>query len=79
MIGVPLAGVDEQHLAGADLAGLRSIVEMQPSVSHYQRDWNRVPMLGDTLARLQAQADDSHRAAVGYLLEAKRSRRFGTV
>lgn len=78
MIGVLFAGIDEQHLAGAHFAGLLSIVEMQPAVSDDQRHGNGVAMLRHSLARLQAQSDDAHRAAVSDLLEAKRSRRFAS-
>ena len=78
MIGVLFARIDEQHLAGADLAGLLSIVEPQASVGHDQCDRDRVAMLRHDLAWFEPQTDDAHRAAIGNLLEPKRSRCFST-
>lgn len=46
---------------------------MQAPFGDDERDRNRVPMLGYRLARLQPQAHDAHRPAVGDLLKAKRT------
>ena len=70
-IGVPLARIDQQHLTSADLSGFRPVVEVQAPFGDDQGDRYRVPMLGHFLARLEAQANDPHRPAVGDLLKAK--------
>jgi len=70
---VPLARVDQQHLAGPNLACLHSVIELQPTARHDQRDGNGVAVLGDGLAWLEAQSDHAHGAAVRNLLEAERS------
>ena len=69
-----LSRVDQQHLSRPDLARLRAVGEMQAASGHDQRDGDRVPMLGDGLARLEAQADNAHRTAVGDLLKPERAR-----
>jgi 2-phosphosulfolactate phosphatase len=76
VIRVPLAWIDQQHLAHADLAGLRPVVETESTAGHDQGDRYRVAVLGHGLAWLQAQPDDAHRPAVRDLLEAKRARAF---
>ncbi len=68
---MPLARIDQQHLAGADLSSLHPVVEVQASLRDDERDRDRVPMLGHFLSWLEAQAHDTHRPAVGDLLKAK--------
>lgn len=68
---MPLARIDQQHLAGADLSSLRPVVEVQASLRDDERDRDRVPMLGHSLSRLEPQAHDPHRPAVGDLLKTK--------
>jgi 2-phosphosulfolactate phosphatase len=71
---MPLARVDEKHLARADLARPRPVVELEPASSDDERDGDRVAVLRHSLAWLQAQADDPHGPAVRYLLESERTR-----
>src|SRR6266576_5016366 len=49
---------------------------MQAAARDDQRDGNRVAMLRDRLAGLEAQTDNSHRATVGDLLKPKRAGRL---
>src|SRR2546422_9264510 len=49
---------------------------MQAAARDDQRDGNRVAVLGHRLAGLEAQTDNSHRAAVGDLLKPERARRL---
>src|SRR3989442_1297392 len=49
-----LAGVDQEHLAGADCALMRSVIEMKAAHGDDQRDRDRVAVLRHSLARLQA-------------------------
>src|SRR2546426_12235586 len=49
---------------------------MQAAARDDQRDGNRVAVLGPRLAGLEAQTDNSHRAAVGDLLKPERARRL---
>ena len=72
-IAVAFTWVDEEHLAGPDLAGLRAVVEMESPACDDHRHWNCVAVLGHDLARLEAKPDDAHRTAVGDLLEAERA------
>ena len=74
-----LAGVDQQHLADADLPGMHAVVEEQPPIRDDQRDRNCVAVLGHPLAGLEAQADDAHRPAVGDLFEAEGTRLLADV
>ena len=69
-----LTRVDQEHLAGPDLARPHTVIEVEATSGHDQRDGYRVAVLRDGLARLQAQADDPHRPAISDLLEAKRAR-----
>jgi len=71
---VPLARVDQQHLARSDLARLDAVIEVQAAAGHDEGDRDGIAVLGHGLAGLEAQADDAHRAAVGDLLEPERSR-----
>jgi hypothetical protein len=73
---VPLARIDQQHLAGTDLSRLRAIVELQPPLRHDERNWNRVAVLRHFLARLEPQTNDAHRPAVRDLLKAEGTTRF---
>jgi len=73
-VGMPLARVDEQHLACSDLTRLHTIVEVQATAGDDQRDGDRVAMLGHGLAGLQAQTDYAHGTAVRDLLEAEWTR-----
>ncbi len=72
MICVALAGVDEEHLAGANLALPRAIVEVKVADGHDERYGDGVTVLGDFLAGLEPEPHHSHRSAVGDLLEAER-------
>src|SRR2546430_11985781 len=49
---------------------------MQAAARDDQSDRNRIAMLGHGLARLEAQTDNSHRAAVGDLLKPERAGRL---
>src|SRR2546422_10768446 len=49
---------------------------MQAAARDDQRDGNRVAVLGHRLAGLEAQTDNSHRAAVSDLLKPERARRL---
>lgn len=69
--GVTLARIDEHHLAGSHFAVVGPVVELQVSDGDDQGHRYRVAMLGNILSRLQPEADDPHRSAVGNLLEAK--------
>src|SRR2546423_7089648 len=70
-----LAGIDEEHLAGPNLATTLAVVEMERPRGHDHGHGNRVAVLGNVLPGLQAQPDDPHRSAVGDLLEADRAPR----
>ncbi len=70
-----LAGVDEEHLAGADLARRSAVIEVKPAFGDDERDRDGVAMLGNVLSRFEPQADDAHRSAVSDLLEAEWSTR----
>ena len=74
MVSVPLPGVDQEHLACSDLARLRAIVEMETTARDDERDRNRVAVLRDCLAWLEAQTDHAHRTAVRDLLESESAR-----
>lgn len=76
---MPLARVDEQHLAYADLALSRTVVELEAPARDDQSHRDGVAMLGHGLARLEAQTDDAHRAAVCDLLESERAWAFARV
>ena len=71
---MPLARIDEQHLAGADLTGCGAVVEQQAARGHDHGDRYRVAVLGYDLARLEPQPNDPHRPAVRDLLKAERAR-----
>jgi hypothetical protein len=71
---VPLPGVDQKHLACSDLARLRAVVEMEATARDDERDGNRIAVLGDSLAGLEAQTDHAHRTAVRDLLESESAR-----
>ena len=64
-----LARVDEQHLTWSDVAGVRAVIEVEPAARDDQCHRDRVAVLRYGLARFESQADDSHRPAVGDLLE----------
>jgi hypothetical protein len=66
---VAFAGIDQQHLPITDLAAVGAIVEMQSALCDYQGDRDCVPVFGNVLSRLQSQADNAHRTAIGDLLE----------
>jgi len=68
---VPFAGGDQQHLAGADLAGADAVVDMEAARGDDQRHRNRVAVLRHVLARGQAQADNARRPGVRDLPEAE--------
>ena len=68
---MPLAGIDEEHLARSDLALIGSIIEMQVAHGDDQRHRYRIAMVRNVLSRLQSKADHAHRAAIGDLLESK--------
>ena len=72
-VHVPLAGIDQQHLSRAHHAAVLAIVELEPAAGDDQGDRDRVAVLRHVLARLEPQADDTHRAAVGNLLEPERA------
>jgi hypothetical protein len=73
---VPLAGVDQKHLAWPDRTGLFSVIELEAAVGHDQRNRNGVAVLGHCLACVEAQANHAHRSAIRDLLEAESARRL---
>src|ERR1700682_3363463 len=75
-VGVPLARIDQEHLAGPNLASLGAIVEVQPPFGHDEGDRDRIAVLGHFLPRLEPQTDDAHRSTVRDLLKAKRTARL---
>jgi hypothetical protein len=68
---VPLAWVDQQHLAGRDLSLAAPVVEVEVADRDDQGHWDRVAVLWNILSWLQPQTDHAHRSAVSDLLEAK--------
>ena len=66
---MPLTWVDEEHLARANLSVARSVEKMKAAHGDDQRNRDRVAVLGHVLARLQTQPHNSHRSAIGDLLE----------
>jgi hypothetical protein len=70
---VALAGVDQKHLTGPNVALPRAIVEVKVADGHDERYGDGVAVLGDSLAGLEPEADHAHRSAVADLLEAERA------
>src|ERR1700682_1446502 len=75
-VGVPLARIDQEHLAGPNLASLGAIVEVQTPFGHDEGDRDRIAVRGPFLPRLEPQTDDAHRSTVRDLLKAKRTARL---
>ncbi len=67
-VGVTLAGVDQNQLARLRAPHLVTLTEMEDSLGHDHRHWDRVAVLRHPLAGQQAQPDHAHGAAVSDLL-----------
>jgi hypothetical protein len=76
---VALSGIDEQHLADANLAAMRSIIEAETAAGDDEGDRNRVAMLRHLLARIETQSHHAHRPAISDLLEAERARAIARI